>query len=129
MSRLSTLLLKLTDEIGEGGKSLRLLGGVVVIRRLISKPSDRNIRRIGSLQSHIVSFVPGEVMGVAVMVGDELCESAGQEASDSGGSSTHHRLDMPSRSFATILSPSSLPQMSGKIMSRGRTDRKESVNL
>jgi len=64
-------------------------------------------------------------MGVGVMVGDESRESAGQEASDSGGSSMEHMLNIPWRSIATILSPSSFPWMSDKIMLRGRTERKE----
>src|SRR6266404_4374765 len=66
-------------------------------------------------------------MGVAVTVGDESCESTSQGALDNGGSSTHHRLDLSLRSIATKRSPSSPPRMSDNIMSRGRTERKESV--
>ena len=95
-NRLSSLLLCTDDGIGEKrGKELwlALAGGLSEMRILMLTSWERNIRRIGSLQSSISDPV-GEAVGEADMVGDGLLrlESDVQEALDRGGSSKHHRL-------------------------------------
>jgi len=95
-NRLSSLLLCTDDGIGkERGKEvwLALAGGLSEMRILMLTSWERNIRRIGSLQSSISDPV-GETVGDADIVGDELLrlESDVREALDRGGSSKHHRL-------------------------------------
>jgi hypothetical protein len=77
----------------------------------------RNIRRIGSLQSTNSSPV-GEVISVAVVVGDGLLRSNSddQEALDGSGSSKHHKLGVFSMAVPTMFSPSSFPHISNKML-------------
>ena len=77
----------------------------------------RNIRRIGSLQSTNSSPV-GEVISVAVVVGDGLLrsDSDDQESLDGGDSSKHHKLGVFSMAVPTMFSPSSFPHMSNKML-------------
>ena len=93
------------------------MGDLSEMRRLILTPCERNIRRIGSLQSPNRSPV-GEVVGVAVVVGDGLLRSGsdGQEASDSEGSSKHHKLGVLLRAEPMLFSPSSFPQTSNRML-------------
>ena len=97
-----------------------MVGGLSEMRILVSTSWERNIRRIGSLQSSISDPV-GEAAGDADMVGDGLLRlgSDDQEALDRGGSSKHHRLGVFWIAFPTMLSPSSFPLTSNN-MSEGR---------
>jgi hypothetical protein len=92
---------------------------------LILTSCERNIRRIGSLQSPNRAPV-GEVIGVAVVVGDdsELLRSGsdGQGASDSKGSSKHHKLGVFLMAESMMFSPSSFPHTSNKML---RGEKKE----
>jgi hypothetical protein len=90
------------------------------MRILMLTSWERNIRRIGSLQSSISDPV-GEVVGDADMVGDGLLrlESDDEEALDRGGSSKHHRLGVFWIAFPTMLSPSSFPLTSNKMSGEG----------
>jgi hypothetical protein len=92
---------------------LKLVGGLSEKRMLTS--CERNIRRTGSLQSRNRAPV-GEVIGVAVVVGDGLLRSGsdGQEALDSGGSSKHHKLGVFVMTEPMMSSPSSFPHTSNK---------------
>ena len=56
---------------------LKLMGGLIEKRMLILKPSERNIRRTGSLQSPNRAPI-GEAIGVTVMVGGGLLRSGGR---------------------------------------------------
>ena len=89
------------------------------MRILMLTSGERNIRRIGSLQSSISDPV-GEAVGDVDMVGDGLLRlgSDDQESLDRGGSSKHHRLGVSWIAFPTMLSPSSFPFISNN-MSEG----------
>ena len=95
------------------------MGGVSEKRMLRSIPCDleRNIRRIGSLQSPNRAPI-GEVIGVAVVVSGGLLRtrSDGQETSGSGGSSKHHKLGVFLMTEPIMSSPSSLPSTSNKML-------------
>jgi hypothetical protein len=114
------MLLESGGGLGEEGPEwpeLKLVGDLPEMRMLILTPCDRNIRRIGSLQSHNRAPV-GEVVGVAVVVGDGLLRSGGdgQEALDSEGSSKHHKLGVFSMAEPMMVSPSSFPHTSNKML-------------
>ena len=94
---------------------LKLVGGLSEMRMLMLTSFKRNIRRIGSLQSTNSSPV-GEVISVAVVVGDVLSNSDDQEALDGSGSSKHHKLGVFSMAVPTMFSPSSFPHMSNKML-------------
>jgi len=120
--RLPTMVLESGGGLGKEGPEwpeLKLVIDLSKMRKVMLTPGscERNIRRIGSLQSPNRAPV-GEVIGVAVVVGDELLRSGsdGQEALDSEGSSKHHKLGVSLMSEATMFSPSSLPNTSLKIM-------------
>ena len=70
-----------------------MVGGLAGMRSLMLTSWERNIRRIGSLQSSISDPV-GEAVDDADMVGDGLfrLDSDDQDPLDRGGSSKHHRL-------------------------------------
>ena len=87
------------------------------MRILILTPFERNIRRIGSLQSPNRAPV-GDVVGVAVVVGDGLLRSGsdGQEALDSEGSSKHHKLGVFLMAEPMMFSPSSFPHTSNNLL-------------
>ena len=91
------------------------MGGLSEMRILMLTSWDRNIRRIGSLQSSISDPVD-DTVGDADMVGDGLLrlESDDKEAFDREGSSKHHRLGVSWIAFPTMLSPSSFPLTSNK---------------
>jgi hypothetical protein len=93
------------------------VGNLSKMRMLILIPCERNIRRIGSLQSPNRAPV-GEVVGVAVVVGDRLLrsDSDGQEAFDSEGSSKHHKLGVLLMAEPMTFSPSSFPHTSDKML-------------
>jgi hypothetical protein len=84
--RLPTMVLESGGGLGKEGPEwprLKLVGDLSNMRKVMSTPGscERNIRRIGSLQSPNRAPV-GEVIGVAVVVGNELLRSGsdGQEA-------------------------------------------------
>jgi hypothetical protein len=108
-----------------------LVGGLSEMRILMLTSWERNIRRIGSLQSSISDPV-GEAVGDADMVGDGLLrlESDAQEALDRGHSSKQYRLGVFWIAFPTMLSPSSFPLTSNR-MSEGRARKgcKNGTNL
>ena len=88
-------------------------------RKLTSR--DRNIRRIGSLQSH--NGIPAAEF---ICVPDKVCdrpfrsdESAGRNGSSSKTSSKHHRLGIRWMAAPTMSSPSRFPQTSNKVSERG----------
>lgn len=93
---------------------------------LILTPCERNIRRIGSLQSSNRAPVE-EVVGVAVVVGDGLLRSGGdgQGAIDGEGSSKHHKLGMFSMSEPTMFSPSSFPHTSNKMLGGEKREQRK----
>jgi hypothetical protein len=93
------------------------VGDLPKMRRLILTPCERNIRRIGSLQSPNKAPV-GDVVGVAVVVGDRLLRSGsdGQEELDSEGSSKHHKLGVFLMAEPMMFSPSSFPHTSNKML-------------
>lgn len=100
------------------------------MRMLILTPCERNILRIGSLQSPNRAPV-GEVVGVAVVVGDGLLRSGsdGQEALDSEGSSKHHKFGVLLMAEPMMFSPSSFPHTSNMTlgMRKRNTERYERV--
>ena len=95
------------------------------MRMLMLRSWQCNIRRIGSLQSSISDPVD-EAVGDADMVGDGILrlESDDQEALDKEGSSKHHRLGVFWIAFPTILSPSSFPLTSNKVV-RGEGEKRD----
>lgn len=97
------------------------MGNLSEMRMLNLTPCERNIRRIGSLQPPNSAPV-GEVVGVAVVVGDGLLWSGsdGQGALDSDGSSKHHKLGV----FSIMFSPSSFPHTSNKMLGGVKRKRK-----
>ena len=102
------------------------MGDLSKMRMLILTPCERNIRKIGSLQSPNRAPV-GEVVGVAVVVGDGLLrsDSDGQGVSDSEGSSKHHKLGVFSMAEPMIFSPSSLPPTSNKMLGGERKEHRK----
>ena len=93
------------------------MGHLSEMRMLISTSSERNIRRIGSLQSPNRAPVE-DVVGVAVVVGDGLLRSGsvGEGVLDSKGSSKHHKLGVFSMAETMMFSPSSFPHTSNKML-------------
>jgi hypothetical protein len=108
------------------------VGDLPEMRMLILNPCKRNIRRIGSLQSPNRAPV-GEVVGVAVVVGDGLLRSGGdgQEALDSSGSSKHHKLGVFVMAEPMMFSPSSFPHTSNKVLGvkNRNTERYEPLKI
>jgi hypothetical protein len=92
------------------------------MRILLLASWERNIRRIGSLQSSISDPV-GEAVGD---VGDGILrlESDEQEALDRGDSSKHHRLGVFWMALPTMLSPSSFPVTSNRSV-RGEDEKRD----
>jgi hypothetical protein len=85
------------------------------------KSRERNIRRIGSLQSPFSNA--GEVAVVVLIVGDGLLRLGDREVGDNRGSSKHH-MGVSWMVAPTMLSPSSFPQTSDK-MSEGEKKEKK----
>jgi hypothetical protein len=81
---------------------------------------ERNIRRIGSLQS---SFSNVGVLGVVFVVGGGLLRLDGRDEGDGGGSSRHHRFCVSWMAAPTMLSPSSFPQTSSKMSEARKGDK------
>jgi hypothetical protein len=121
-----------SGEIGKGKEDPELKTGERFIRNamLMLTSGERNIRRIGSLQSPNRAPV-GEVIGVAVrvVVGDSklLLRSGrdGQGALDSGGSSKHHKLGVFLMTEPMMFSPSSFPHTSNKMLSSEKKEHKK----
>ena len=85
---------------------------------------ERNIRRIGSLQS---PFSNDGVVGVVFEVGDGLLRLGDREEGD-GGSSSRHHMGVSWMAAPTMLSPSSFPQTSDE-MSEWEKGVKKGTNL
>jgi hypothetical protein len=108
------------------------VGGLSEKRMLMLTSGERNIRRIGSLQSPNRAPV-GEVIGVAVVAGDVPLRSGsdGQGASDSGDSSKHHKLGVFLMTEPMTFSPSSFPHTSNKMLrsEKRNTERYEPLKI
>ena len=95
------------------------MGGLSEKRMLMFAPCGRNIRRIGSLQSPNRAPVE-EVIGIAARIGGGLLRSGRNsqagETSGSGGSSKHHKLGVVLMTEPMMLSPSSFPHTSNKML-------------
>ena len=95
---------------------LYCVGGLYVKRKLTS--CDLNIRRIGSLQSHI-GIPAAEVICVAAI---KVCDGLfWLDESIEGSSSKYHRFGISWMAASTMLSPSSFPQTSNKASEREKS--------
>ena len=87
----------------------------------ILRSRDRNIRRIGSLQSPC-SIVATEGICIPITLGDvsRSSESVDWEVYEGqrGGSSIHHSLGVSWKASPTMPSPSSFPQTSNRVSER-----------
>ena len=93
-----------------------MVGGLAEIR-MFTLLKERNIRRIGSLQS---PFNNDGVVGVVFEVGDGLLRLGDREEGDDGSSSRHHTGVSFSMAAPTMLSPSSFPPTSDKMSESGK---------
>jgi hypothetical protein len=101
------------------------------VKRILTS-RDSNILRIGSLQSFIgipsadVIFIAAASDGLS-----RIAERVGREseARDMGGSSKHHRLGILWMASSTMLSPSSLPLTSEKVLEREENNDIKGMDL